>query len=174
MYKVSVRNSKKKIEQTPICIALLIKHCSQVATKSQTGPEAVAAAGSPLYYVRPRWCQCFDDCELNGAASSWPSNDKLSIQIHGSSAKLMGQEERWKSSKCSRCILKLTHFRRAVFVSQLNHSSESKRRKKKGLCDLLLAQSSQSWIVDQHVKNIDGSSTIWVTIFRSQTDCKFH
>ena len=71
MCKVSVRNSRKKIGKTLICIALLIKHCSQVAAKSQ-GPEAVAAAGSPLYYVRPRWCQCFDDYELNGAASSWP------------------------------------------------------------------------------------------------------
>lgn len=73
MCKVSVRNSRKKIGKTLICIALLIKHCSQVATKSQ-GPEAVATAGSPLQNVPPRWCQCFDDYELNGAASSWPSN----------------------------------------------------------------------------------------------------
>lgn len=73
-------------------------------------------------------------------------------------------------------MLKLTHFKRAVFVAV--EPQWNQNQKKKCLCDLLLAQSSQSWIVDQHVKNIDGSSTIFeifrVTIFRSISwiDCK--
>ena len=183
MCKVSVRNSRKKIEKTPICIALLIKHCSQVAAKSQTGPEAVAAAGSPLYYVRPRWCQCFDDCELNGAASSWPSNHKVSIKIQDQSRAMEAQQsswqdEGWKRSKSSRCMLKLTHFKRAVFVAV--EPQWKQNQKKKCLCDLLLAQSSQSWIVDQHVKNIDGSSTILSNYFQvinwihCKSLCKFN
>ena len=154
----------------------LLTSC-RVLSPPNFGPEAVAAAGSPLYYVPPRWCQCFDDYELNGAASSWPSNHK-SIKINPehswklSKAQIWGKMKdgkEWKRSKASRCMLKLTHFKRAVFVAV--EPQWKQNQKKKCLCDLLLAQSSQSWIVDQHVKNIDGSSTIfeifWVTIFRS-------